>query len=116
MPAAHRAHREWTPSRLITWAETVGPATAALVTELMRRRPHPEQGYRACLGVMRLQRTYSAERLERACARAVALRACSYRSVVAILRHNLDRQPLPTTDPPALLPSHGNIRGARYYH
>jgi hypothetical protein len=65
---------------------------------------------------MRLQRTYPAERLERACARAVALRACSYRSVVAILRHKLDHQPLPSADPPVLLPVHGNIRGARYYH
>jgi len=117
MPAAHRAHLEWSPSRLIAWGATVGPATAALLEEIMRRRPHPEQGYRACLGIMRLQKRYPAARLERACARALHFRACSYKSVVAILRHRLDEEALPTAlEPPRPLPRHGNIRGHGYYH
>jgi transposase len=118
MPAAHRAHLEWSPSRLIAWGATVGPATAALLEAIMQQRPHPEQGYRACLGLMRLQKRYPAARLERACARALHFRACSYKSVVAILHHRLDEEALPTTttDPPRTLPHHGNIRGSRYYH
>src|SRR5436190_1556762 len=83
MPAAHRAHLEWSPSRLIAWGATVGPATAGLMEAIMQQRPHPEQGYRACLGLMRLQKRYPAARLERACARAPPFRACSYKSVGA---------------------------------
>ena len=117
MPAAHRAHLQWSPSRLIAWGATVGPATAALMEAIMEQRPHPEQGYRACLGLMRLQKRYPTARLERACARALHFRACSYKSVVAILNHRLDEEDLPTAaDPPRTLPHHGNIRGSRYYH
>jgi hypothetical protein len=84
---------------------------------IMQQRPHPEQGYRACLGLMRLQKRYPTARLERACARALHFRACSYKSVVAILHHRLDEEDLPTAaDPPRTLPHHGNIRGSRYYH
>ena len=116
MPAAHRAHLEWTPSRLITWGATIGPATAALCTAIMQQRPHPEQGYRACLGIMRLAKQSPAARLERACARALYFRACSYKSVVAILRHHRDAEPLPTEAEPPPLPLHANVRGAKYYH
>ncbi len=116
MPAAHRAHLEWTPSRLITWGATVGPATAALCAAIMAQRPHPEQGYRACLGIMRLTKQYPVARLERACARALHFRACSYKSVLAILRHNRDAEPLPTEAEPPPIPLHGNVRGAKYYH
>lgn len=116
MPAAHRAHLEWTPSRLINWGSKVGPATAALFEAIMQQRPHPEQGYRACLGIMRLARQYPDARIERACARALHFRACSYKSVVAILRHHRDSEPLPTELEPPPLPLHENVRGAKYYH
>ncbi|MFN8544480.1 MAG: IS21 family transposase [Candidatus Binatia bacterium] len=116
MPAAHRAHLEWTPSRLIGWGATVGPGTAALFAAIMEQRPHPEQGYRACLGIMRLAKHYPGARLERACARALHFRACSYKSVVAILRHHRDAEPLPTEAEPPPLPLHANVRGAKYYH
>lgn len=116
MPAAHRAHLEWTPSRLITWGATIGPATAALCAAIMEQRPHPEQGYRACLGIMRLAKQYPAARLERACARALHFRACSYKSVLAILRHHRDAEPLPTETEPPPLPLHANVRGPKYYH
>ena len=82
MAASHRAHLEWTPSRLVTWAATPGPAVAELAETLMRTRPHPEQGYRACLGLMHLEKKYSKERLDAARQRALKLSGVSYRSVV----------------------------------
>jgi transposase len=115
MPKAHQAHVEWTPVRLVEWAKKTGPATAALVEEIMRRRVHPQQGFRACLGILHLGRRYEGERIEAACARALRVRACTYKSVVAILRNNLDREP-PQESEQRVLPLHGNIRGSGYYH
>jgi transposase len=114
MPKSHRAHAEWTPSRIIQWAKTVGPSTALLVEEIMQRRRHPEQGFRSCLGVMRL-RKYGDERLERACARALKHRVYSYKSVAAILSNNLDRTE-EKDDRQGVLPLHENVRGGDYYH
>jgi transposase len=114
MPRAHRAHAEWTPSRLIAWAAQTGPATGRLVAGILERRPHPEQGYRACLGLMRLGRTHGAERLEAACQRAEQLRSYSFRTVEHILTHQQDR--LPLDEPPARPAlTHENLRGAAYY-
>jgi transposase len=116
MPASHRAHAEWTPSRLIAWAEKTGPATARVVAEILRSRPHPEQGYRSCLGILRLARRHGPSRVEAACTRAERLRAESYKTVKNILAAGLDTQPW---DEPAeatpTLPAHDNIRGAGYY-
>src|SRR5262249_62393315 len=93
MPKAHQHHLEWTPSRLIHWAETIGPQTAALVRVILADRPHPEQGYRSCLGLLRLSRRDGAARLEAACTRALTVGVRSYRHVHAILKHGLDRLP-----------------------
>jgi transposase len=112
-PDSHRRHLEWTPSRIINWAESSGPSVAALVDTIMRTRPHPEQGFRSCLGVIRLGSRYGEDRLEAACRRALALRGFSYRSVESILRTGLDRQPLPSA-PPAPF-HHDNLRGPDYY-
>ncbi len=116
MPAAHRAHAEWTPSRLIAWAEQTGPATGRLVAGILDRRRHPEQGYRACLGLLRLGRRHGAVRLDAACARAEQLGAYSYRVVQNILASGQDRVPLedPTVADRAPL-VHDNVRGAQYY-
>ena len=116
MPESHRRHAEWTPSRIIDWAGKTGPATAGLVEAILASRPHPEQGYRPALGIIRLADKHGAGRVEAACARALRLRSCSYRSAESILKHSLDRQPLPQAHParPAH-PGHGNVRGARYY-
>ena len=94
MPSSHRAHAEWTPSRLIHWAEKTGPACGRVVAGILKSRPHPEQGYRACLGLMRLGKRYGAERLEAACERAEHLRSYSYRTVKNILASSQDRLPL----------------------
>ena len=115
MPKAHQKHLQWSPSRIINWAGKTGPYTQHLVTEIMQRRPHPEQGFRACLGVMRLAKRYSPQRLENACARAVSIGAYTYRSVESILKKDLDRQPLqPSAEAGSLI--HRNIRGQHYYH
>lgn len=117
MPASHRAHLEWTPSRLIKWAGTVSPTTAELAERILLSKPHPEHGYRACLGLMSLARRYGRERVAAASARALAINAVSYTSVKSILAQNLDRQPLPSPQLSLvpLPPTHANLRGADYY-
>jgi transposase len=114
MPRSHREHAKWTPSRLIRWAEQAGPATGHLVAEIMRRRPHPEQGFRACLGVMRLGRRHGPQRLEAACARCIALSSYSYQTVKNTLSSGMDRLPF-EEESSSLTPHHENIRGADYY-
>ena len=114
MPEAHRAIAEWTPERLAAWAAKTGPATAQLIEKILASKPHPQQGYRACLGILRLGKSQGEARLEAACQRALALGAHSYRSVAAILKLHLEDQPLSAAaDAPVI--EHGNIRGERYY-
>jgi transposase len=114
-PKAHQRYLEWTPSRLVNWAQKIGPATATLFEKIMASKPHPEQGYRSCLGVLRLGDTYTPARLEAACRRAIALHACSYPSVKSILRCNLDSQPVEPAAPPKPPIDHPNIRGSEYF-
>jgi len=117
MPKAHREHREWSPSRMINWALSIGPGTADLVRKILERRCHPEQGYRSCLGILRLSKRYDAERLEAACAKAVLVGALSYRHVDSILKHGLDRLPSePAADETPPVTTHENVRGSDYYH
>jgi len=115
MPKSHQAHLEWTPSRLIHWAASVGPATAQVVRTILEKKPHPEMGYRACLGILRLEKMYSQQRLEAASQRAVQLQTFSYQSLKSILKRSLDRQLLltPESAPPG--PQHENLRGPHYY-
>jgi len=119
MPRSHQKHLEWTPSRLIDWASKIGPETRALVSEILTERTHPEQGYRSCLGILRLVKRDGAERVEAASARARSGKARSYRSVDTILRRGLDRIPLSEThDAPVSPPTrvdHENVRGEAYY-
>lgn len=115
MPEAHRRHAEWTPGRIVAWAERTGSATGELVAAIMASRPHPEQGFRSCLGIMRLGRRYGDERLEAAARRALAIRALSYRSVESILKAGLERLPLPGSEPVPSIGDHANVRGVRYY-
>jgi transposase len=115
MPKSHQAHLEWTPSRLIHWAETVGEATAMVVRTVLEKKPHPEMGYRACMGIMSLGRAYSHARLEAASRRALELGACSYQSLKSILKRSLDRQTSLPLEPERTGPRHENVRGAHYY-
>lgn len=114
MPAAHRAHRQWTPQRLIDWGLTVGIATGTLIGELLARYKHPEQGYRSCLGLLSLAKRYGKDRLEAACALALSLRACHYRTVRDILANGRD-QLTDAAQAPWTSPEHEHLRGARSY-
>jgi transposase len=116
-PKAHQRHLEWTPARLIGWAQNqVGPQCAAAVSYILEHKPHPEQGYRSCLGLMRLSRHHGRTRLEQACQRALLLEVCSYRSIKSILDTKLETQPVPVQPSgPVALVTHDNLRGAPYY-
>jgi hypothetical protein len=115
MPAAHRAHKEWTPERLIQWGATIGPNTAAFVETMLQRHRHPEHGYRGCLGLLSLTKRYGAERLEVACGIAIDLNAIYYRHVREILTNGRDRVE-PVTATTWVSPEHDNVRGPGYYH
>ena len=116
MPEAHRRYAEWTPERLVRWAAKAGPATAQAAQAILASRPHPEQGYRACQGLIRLGKSYGEARLEAACTRALATGPVSYRRVADILKAGLDRQPTRAPDPGAPRLAHDNLRGPEYYH
>jgi transposase len=116
MPSAHRRYAEWTPTRMMREAAKIGPATIALIEAIMKAKPHPEQGFRACLGILRLARSYGSARIEAACRRGNDIGATSYGSIKSILQHGLDRayaDEKPADGPPI---QHGNIRGTGYYH
>ena len=113
-PKSHQQHLAWPPSRLLHWAQSVGPSTAQLFQAILESKPHPEMGYRSCLGILRLGQRYSPERVEAAAARALATGACSYQSVKSMLERGLDRQPLETPAPRPPL-AHDNLRGAAYF-
>ncbi len=116
MPVAHQKHAEWTPSRIRGWASTIGPMTEELTRAILAERSHPEHGYRSCLGLFRLAKRYGDDRLEAACARALAVSARSYRHVESILKHGLDRAPALETEAHGNKVAHENVRGRDYYH
>jgi len=117
MPSSHRRYAEWTIERILRDAAAIGPSAAKLAALILETRPHPEQGYRACLGILRLARQYGVDRLEAACDRGLDIGARSYGSIQSILKHGLDRRPTPQpTAQGQLLLDHPNIRGPRYYH
>ena len=116
MPSAHRRYAAWTPARMMSVAAKIGPATIALVEAIMKAKPHPEQGFRACLGILRLEKSYGAQRLEAACRRGNDIGATSYGSVVSILKHGLDKAYAQENAPEGEPIRHANIRGRGYYH
>jgi transposase len=115
MPQAHQQYLEWTPQRLIRWAAETGPLTARLVETILGARTHPQQGFRNCLGILRLGKAYGADRLEKASGRSLALGGLGYRTVESILKNGLDRRPLPVAARPAPVVEHDNLRGSQYY-
>lgn len=119
MPSAHRKHMQWTPGRLLNWGQSIGVGTRAVVQWQLDNRPHPEQGYRACLGLLNLSKTYGEQRLEAACRRALAMGSPTRKRILAILKAKLDQHPdlFPATDTAAATASrtHDNVRGADYF-
>ena len=116
MPSAHRRYAEWTPDRFHRWARSIGPNTEALITAILANRPHPEQGFRTCLGVLRLYRGIAPARAEAVSARALEINAMTYKSVASILNNNLDRVPTRQSGTEPTLFDHPNVRGPRYFN
>lgn len=118
MPKSHQEYAEWTPERLIRWASQTGEHTARLIQTMIDARPQPQQAFRACLGVMRMSKSYGNARLEKAAERAIAIGAFSYNSIASILKNGLDQKPLPTAPDSSTTTTltHHNVRGANYYH
>jgi len=116
MPSAHRRYAEWTPAKMMIEAAKVGPATVALFEAIMKARPHPEQGFRSCLGIVGLARSYGVIRLEAAARRGNDIGATSYGSVASILKHGLDKAYAQDSAPEGEPIRHANIRGRGYYH
>ncbi len=115
MPKAHQDYVQWTPERLVHWARKAGPETTRVVETILTSRPHPQQGFRACLGLMRLGREYGDDRLEAACGRALAVAAVGFKSIESMLKRGMDKQPLPQKSPEHPPVDHENIRGPEYY-
>ena len=114
MPKNHREYLEWAPSRILGWAVSLGEATGEIAGKILTSREHPEQGYRSCLGILRLGKLYGKDRLEAASRRALAIGAASYKSIRSILENNLDREAVPETQPAQTF-HHPNLRGQGYY-
>ncbi len=116
MPKAHQQYLQWTPERIINWASKTGTNTTEFVRQIMNAKAHPEQGFRACLGIMRLGRIHGNDRLEAACQRGLAIGANSYRSIESILKNGLDKQKLESKEQVQQLKiTHSNLRGSEYY-
>ncbi len=116
MPSAHRRFAEWTPAKMMDEAAKIGPATVALFEAIMRAKPHPEQGFRSCLGIISLVKSHGPSRVEAACRRGNAVGSTTYGSVASILKHGLDRAFADDAAPDVLPLRHSNIRGSGYYH
>jgi transposase len=114
MPKAHQEYLGWTPSVLIAKGTDIGQHTGQLIERVLAKREHPVQGYRSCLGILRLAKTYTRQRLESAAGRALAIGGLSYKSVESILRNNLDRERVPP-QAHAIAFHHNNIRGSEYF-
>ncbi|MBL4821807.1 MAG: IS21 family transposase [Gammaproteobacteria bacterium] len=116
MPESHRQYGDWSPQRLVNWARQTGPGTAEIITRILAARQHPQQGFRSCLGIMRLEKSYTKQRLEAACQRALTLGSYRYKSIESILEHGLDQQALAPQQELELPQDHDNVRGSSYYH
>jgi len=116
MPKAHRDYAEWTPERVIRWASETGKSTADLVTAILAKKLHPQQGFRSCLGIISLVKRFGKDRVEAACKRALAIGGTSFKSVKSILETGLDKNPLPEPRTISQPITHSNIRGNEYYH
>jgi transposase len=119
MPKNHQVQAEWTPERIASWGKKIGQQTEKFLEAIMQSRSHPCQGFRACLGVLRLEKRYGVQRLEAACGRALSIGSYSFKSVESILKNNLDQNPLPANSAMAnekpVPDNHENVRGQNYF-
>jgi len=116
MPDSHKRHLQWTPSRILSWAQTTGPGCAKVAQTIMDNRPHPEQGFRSCLGIIRLADRYGKHRVEAVCQRAITLNLASYKSIKSMLETNQDKRPLVDDESGSLIVNQNtHVRGSNYY-
>lgn len=113
MPRSHRRYAEWNPERFRRWGRSIGPNTEGLVLAILAKRPHPEQGFRTCLGVLRLFKDIDPERAEIVSTRALAIGALNYKSIASIITNKLDRK---SRAPEDTVIDHPNLRGPGYFH
>ena len=116
MPSSHRRYAEWSPARMLREAGKIGPATTALFEAIMKAKAHPEQGFRSCLGILSLLKSYGPVRIEAAAARGNDIGAKTYGSIKSILQNGLDRAYAPARSADAAPIQHTNIRVRGYYH
>jgi transposase len=114
MPSSHRRYRDWTHERIRHEAANIGSNTSTLIDLILSSKPHPEQGFRSCIGIIRLVKQCGSHRVEAACGRALSLNTRSYTSVATILKNNAEKLASSAPDTPVL--THSNIRGPEYYH
>ena len=117
MPSAHRSYGQWNVERFLSWAGTIGKETREMIQRVLKSRPHPEQSYRTCMGILSLRKQYGEDRLNKACARALSVGMSSYRRIRNILERGLEGEGHPELElQMRALPDHENVRGGRYYH
>jgi transposase len=112
MSKEHRFVSEWSPQRFIDWARSIGEYVELVITHILKRRKHPEQAYKACMGILHLTKKYDRQRLDKACRRAVSFELYTYKGIKNILEKNLEDYQMDTFES---MPTHANIRGNRYY-
>ena len=115
MPSSHRRYAEWTPDRFRRWAGKIGPSTEGLITAILASRPHPEQGFRTCLGILKLYRGVDADRVEAVSARAVEIGGLTCKSNASLLAQKHDKSTSKDSSHATLF-DHANLRGPGYYH
>ena len=113
MPPQHRWYAEWSPERFVRWGRALGPNVEAVIEQVLKDAKYPPQGFRSCLGILSLEKSYGAARLDRACRRALSYRLCSYRRIQNMLKLGLEEE---QEQQPLSFPSHDNVRGSDYYN
>ena len=113
MPPQHRWYAEWSPERFVRWGRALGANVEAVIEQVLKDAKYPPQGFRSCLGILSLEKSYGAARLDRACRRALSYRLCSYRRIQNMLKLGLEEE---QEQQPLSFPSHDNVRGSDYYN
>jgi transposase len=113
MPSSHRRYAEWSPERFQRWGASIGPQTEGLMIAILSSRPHPEQGFRTCLGVLNLYREIDAQKAEAVSTRAVEISGLNCKSISALIKtYKAPRH----SDESAAVGEHANLRGPSYFH
>ena len=114
MPPQHRFYAQWSPERFTKWAQSIGDDVAEMIRIVLKKRKHPEQAFKTCMGILNLVKKYEPDRLNKACGRALEFGFYSYKRIKSILDNGLEEES--TVESRELTVScHENIRGSEYY-